>query len=112
MLDARRGEVYALAKDIRSGETQLPAAAIVAEDIEARLLNAALPFHLIGAAAPIVARALGEREVEVVATPEAPDIEDVARLGLAAAEGSFPPTPFYARDADAKPQRHKAVARQ
>jgi tRNA threonylcarbamoyladenosine biosynthesis protein TsaB len=109
-LDAKRGEIYALARDLGANETLIPATAVSAGALATRLESAREPLILIGAGAPIAAAALAGRAVEIAGVPEYPDIANVARLGLAAGEGS-PPTPLYARAADAKPQGQKAIAR-
>jgi tRNA threonylcarbamoyladenosine biosynthesis protein TsaB len=110
-LDAKRGELYALVKDLGSKEALIPATAVSAEALAAMLEPAREPLILIGAGAPIVAAALQGRTVEIAGAPEYLDITDVARLGLALGDAS-PPTPLYARAADAKPQAEKAIARQ
>ena len=109
-LDAKRGEIYALAKDLSSGETLIPAAALPVDTLAAQLSRAHQPLMLIGAAAPIVAAALAGHDVSIAATPDAPAIEDVARLGFRAAD-TGPPVPLYVRGADAKPQADKVLAR-
>ena len=109
-LDAKRGEVYALAKDLGSGETLVEASAIPVDSLAAKLASARRPLILIGAGAPIVAAALGVGEVEIAATPAYPDIADVARLAHEQSQAS-PPVPLYARAADAKPQADKALPR-
>lgn len=110
-LDAKRGEVYALAKDAGSGAELIAATAIAADDLVARMSPFRRPLVLVGAAAPIVGAALGRTAFTVAGTPEAPEIADVATLGLLN-EGASPPVPLYVRGADAKPQRGKALARQ
>ncbi len=107
-LDARRGEVFALAKDLGSGKALFGATAASAALLAAKLTEARPPLLLIGAGAPMVADALSGREVEIVGTPEYPDIVDVGRLGISASE-SAPPAPLYARAADAKPQTDKVL---
>jgi len=109
--DAKRGEIYALAIDLGAKTTLIAATAVSAEALAARLAPASEPLILIGSGAPIVAAALQGRAVEIAGTPDTPDIADVARLGLAAGVLS-PPTPLYARAADAKPQGEKAIAHQ
>ncbi len=109
-LDARRGEVYLLAHDIKSGDDRIPADAIRVEDIASRLGRIARPLILTGAGAPIVATALAESGPDVAGTAESPDIGDVAMLGLGASAGRLP-VPLYLRGADAKPQGEKALAR-
>jgi len=110
VLDARREEVYALAEDLGSGETLVAATAISAEALAATLEDVREPLILIGAGAPLVADALGNRDFEIAGTPQYPDIADVARLAISAPQ-ALPPTPLYARAADAKPQSDKALPR-
>ncbi len=108
VLDAKRDEIYALTQDIASGEISVAAQALPV-DMLARLLgNARRPLVFVGAVAPQVARKLAGPAIEIAATPESPDIEDVARLGESA-EAGLPPAPLYARGADAKPQADKAL---
>lgn len=109
-LDARRGEIYALVRDLATGAALVEATAIRVEELIQRLRQARRPLVLTGAGAPIIAAALDEPEISIAGTAELPDIGDVAALGLhAEQEGS--PTPLYARGADAKPQADKALAR-
>ena len=110
-LDAKRGEVYLLARDLASHHTQIEATALHVEGVADRLRQAIRPLFVTGSGAPIVADALGGAEVAVLETAESPAIEDVAMLGLGA-EGHSPPTPLYLRGADAKPQGDKVVALQ
>lgn len=110
VLDARREEVYALAKDLGSGEARVAATAINADALAATLEDVREPLILIGAGAPLVADALGNRDFEIAGTPQYPDIADVARRAMSAPQG-LPPTPLYARAADAKPQSDKALPR-
>ncbi len=112
VLDARRDEVYARATDLSSGETLVEAAALTVTALAAKLTAAREPLVLIGVGAALLEPAIQGRTFEIVGKPATPDIEDVARLGLAAAADAKPPVPLYARDPDAKPQTDKAVARQ
>lgn len=109
-LDARRGEIYALARDLATGSLLLDVAAAPPEDLAKELAQATRPLVLTGAGAPLLAPHLSDNDVEMAEAAEAPDIADVAILGLRAEPGR-PPVPLYARGADAKPQSAKAVAR-
>ncbi len=110
VLDARRGEVYALVRDVASGRTLLEPTALPVGDLALRLSRAAPPITLTGGAAPLLAEALAGSQVRVAGTADAPDIADVIALA-AEAHDSGPPLPLYARAADAKPQLDKALAR-
>jgi tRNA threonylcarbamoyladenosine biosynthesis protein TsaB len=110
VLDAKRGEVFALVQDIASDGILAEPEAIVVEELAARLQHARPPIVLTGSGAPLVARALAA-DAEIAGTAEAPDIADVVALAFEAAEAGSP-LPLYARAADAKPQLGKAVARQ
>jgi tRNA threonylcarbamoyladenosine biosynthesis protein TsaB len=105
-LDARRGEIYLLA---RAADSKLVPADAMAPMAAARKLMAdgAPPYLLIGSGAALLAEAL-EREgpgsaVSILSDARAPDIAAVARLAAAAAAGE-PPVPLYLRGPDAKPQ--------
>jgi tRNA threonylcarbamoyladenosine biosynthesis protein TsaB len=110
VLDAKRGEVYALIRDAASGAALVDSEAVRVEDLVLRLSHVRRPIVLTGAGAPLVAELLPQSEATVAATAEAPDITDVVELALAGS-ASGPPLPHYARSADAKPQADKAVAR-
>jgi len=110
-LDAKRGEVYALAVDLATKATIVAATALAPDKLATMLAPVPAPLILIGNGAPLVAAVLGGRAVEIAGTPDTPDIADVARLGFTADAGS-PPAPLYARSPDAKPQAGKAVAQQ
>jgi tRNA threonylcarbamoyl adenosine modification protein YeaZ len=110
VLDARRGEIYARVQDVASGAVRVEATAMRIEDLATLLSRTPGPLLLSGAAAPLLAGVLADRETRIVGTLEAPDIAAVALLGLRA-ETTSPPIPLYARGADAKPQADKAVAR-
>lgn len=111
VLDARRGEVYALARDLGTGAVIVEAQALRLEDLAFRLSHAERPIVLAGSAARLVGDLLPIPQPEIANERESPDIADVAALALSA-EKYGPPEPFYARGADAKPQLGKAVARQ
>lgn len=110
VLDAKRGEVYALVRDTASGAALVDSEALRIEDLVLRLSHARRPIVLTGAGAPLLAGLLPEGDATIAATPEAPDIGDVVELALGGS-ASGPPLPHYAREADAKPQADKAVAR-
>jgi tRNA threonylcarbamoyladenosine biosynthesis protein TsaB len=109
ILDARRGEIYALAKNLAAGILTIEAASMRAEELAAKLASAARPLILTGAGAPLVAPLLGAADVLIAGVGESPDIADVVALGLSATWVRVP-VPLYARSADAKPQS-AAVAR-
>ena len=106
-LDARRGEIYVLARDPTSADTVLPAAAMTPL-AAARVLvaEARAPLWLVGSGARLLAEALaqiGTGGVTIVSEAGAPDIAAVTRLTAEAGAGS-PPVPLYLRAPDAKPQ--------
>jgi tRNA threonylcarbamoyladenosine biosynthesis protein TsaB len=109
-LDAKRGDVYLLARDLGSGETLVEASAVPVDSLAATFASASRPLILIGSGAPILAAALDDGGIEIAATPSYPEIVDVARLATSTSQAS-PPVPLYARAADAKPQAHKALPR-
>jgi tRNA threonylcarbamoyladenosine biosynthesis protein TsaB len=111
LLDARRGEVYAMARDIASRAVLLEPIAASPETIAARLGAMRKPLVLTGAGAPLVLAALGEATAEIAGTSDVADIAEVAQLGIAASIGD-PPLATYVRGADAKPQTGAAMARQ
>ena len=110
VLDAKRGEVYALAEDLSSTKVILDAASIPTADLAGRLATLPRPLVLVGAGAPIVAAALGPESASIFSETDVPDIADVAALGLRS-KAVGPPVPLYARGADAKPQAGKVLAR-
>jgi tRNA threonylcarbamoyladenosine biosynthesis protein TsaB len=110
VLDAKRGEVYALVRDIASSVALVDSEALRIEDLALRLSHARRPIVLTGAGAPLLARLLPEGDARIAATAEAPDICDVVESAISGSS-SGPPLPHYARGADAKPQADKAVAR-
>jgi len=103
VLDAKRGELYALACDVASGGPLVAAEALPVAALTRRLAGAPEPLILTGSGAPIVAAALPGRSVRIARTAISPDIADVARLGAEAEAGGWP-VPLYLRGADAKPQ--------
>ena len=109
-LDAKRGEIFAAAKDLASGALLIEAASMRPSDLVLRLKQSKQPLILAGNGAPLLAPAFEEAEVRIASVDDFPDISDVAALGLVA-EAETPPVPHYARGADAKPQGEKAIAR-
>jgi tRNA threonylcarbamoyl adenosine modification protein YeaZ len=110
-IDAKRGEVYALARDLASSCTLIEPTALRIEDIAPKLGETSRPLFITGSGASIVADALGQSDVTIVGMDESPEIEDVAALGLATKDTTAP-APLYLRGADAKPQGDKVVALQ
>jgi tRNA threonylcarbamoyladenosine biosynthesis protein TsaB len=110
VVDARRGEVYALAQDIASGATLVEAEVIGAADFAMQLRKAPRPLIFNGSAAPAIAAMLAGEETITVGTADHPRIADVLRLACHA-QPRRPPRPLYLRSADAKPQAGAAVAR-
>ena len=109
-LDAKRGEVFVLARDLGAGADLIEAEALSIDELARRLDQVRDPIVATGAGAPLLAAQLGEARVDIVAEAEAPDIADVAALAMD--DGAArPPKPLYARAPDAKPQRGKTVAR-
>jgi tRNA threonylcarbamoyladenosine biosynthesis protein TsaB len=108
VLDARRGEVYALARSLETGELIVEAAALRPAVLAEQLADCERPLVLTGSGAPLVATLLPASDVRIGDTPESPDIADVAALALDA-DALRPPSPFYARGADAKLQTASVV---
>lgn len=107
-LDAKRGEVYALAKDLASGETTIEAHATPADAFAERIAAMRGPHLLCGSGSAQIALAIGA-DATILTTVESPDIADVSALGLAAM-AERPPAPLYLRGADAKPQHESMLA--
>ena len=108
VLDARRSEVYALARSFADNKVVTEAGAFRPEALSTRLAGVARPLVFTGAGAALVAGLFPASEVRIAGAAECPDIADVAALALAS-EARQAPSPFYARGADAKPQ-HAAMA--
>lgn len=106
--DAKRGEVYAFAQDLVSGAVISEAAGVNPPEFRDLVGDASRPLILTGSGAPLLAAGLGEGEIAGIA--DAPDIANIAALGLRE-ETKGPPVPLYGRGADAKPQSDKAVLR-
>jgi tRNA threonylcarbamoyladenosine biosynthesis protein TsaB len=73
---------------------------------EAVRLASMTQIRIVGSAAQLLAAAwhLGETRPSLIDLRAAPDIDWVARLGAAAANGQAPPKPLYLRAPDAQPQ--------
>lgn len=108
VLDAKRGEVFAQARDIESGGALIEAVALPPRNLALRLTHARHPITLVGNGSPMLAAVLGETGARIAGTPDSPDISDVARLGVMSEPGR-PPVPYYGRGADAKPQVDKVL---
>ena len=108
-VDARRGEVYGFVENGKTGDVLDEPMAFTVAAFAERLRHYAAPLVLTGSAASVIAENV-ESDVEIAGAHESPDIDDVALLGLRA-NTAAPPTPLYARGADAKPQFDKALAR-
>jgi len=107
-LDAKRGEVFGFIQNGVSGEVLVESSAFPVADFAILLRRFPTTIALVGNGAPLVAS--DDFGLEVAGTAESPDIAGVALLALKAATDA-PPTPLYARGADAKPQHDKALAR-
>ena len=108
-LDAKRGEIYALARDLASSTPLVQPKAMRVEGLISMLERAPRPLLLTGSGAPILAASLDPTDFRVAGLADAPDIASVALLGLKG-DASDKPVPLYLRGADAKPQFDKAVA--
>ena len=101
-IDARHDQVYL--QVFAPGGRSVVAPRIIPLHDAARLA-AIGPTRLVGSAAAAMAIAWPKGEApSLVEERRAPDIEWVARLGAAAAEGQFPAKPLYLRAPDAQPQ--------
>jgi tRNA threonylcarbamoyladenosine biosynthesis protein TsaB len=107
-LDARRGEIYLLARAAGSGADLVPASALAPAAAARSLLAEGIPpYRLVGSGSALLAEALAREApgcaVSIVSDVRTPDIAAVARLAAIAAPGT-PPAPLYLRGPDAKPQ--------
>lgn len=101
-IDARHAQVY-LQIFGAGGRTLL--APRIASIVEAAQLASAGGTRIAGSAAGLVAAAwTSSGRAPIVDQQSAPDIEWVARLGVAAAADQAPPKPLYLRAPDAQPQ--------
>jgi tRNA threonylcarbamoyladenosine biosynthesis protein TsaB len=112
-IDARHRHVY-LQVFGAGGRTMI--APRLAPLSEAARAAAAAPARIVGSAAQMVADALATTYAagaapEAVEPRPAPDIDWVARMGAALAEGQSPPKPQYLRAPDAQPQHAAQLPR-
>jgi tRNA threonylcarbamoyladenosine biosynthesis protein TsaB len=109
-IDARHDNVYL---QVFGGAGRTTVAPRIAKIAEAALASDG-PTHVVGSAALLVGAAWpADRPPPVVAEAKpAPDIEWVARVGMAADASSAPPKPLYLRAPDAQPQSSATLPRQ
>jgi tRNA threonylcarbamoyl adenosine modification protein YeaZ len=102
-IDARHDNVYLQVFGIGGRTLVAPRIATLRDAVRAAITG---PARIIGSAAKQVAAAWpkGAEPPLQVEHRSAPDIDWVARLGAAAAEGYGPPKPLYLRAPDAQPQ--------
>jgi tRNA threonylcarbamoyl adenosine modification protein YeaZ len=102
-IDARHDNVYLQIFGIGGRTLVAPRVATLRDAARAAITG---PARIIGSAASQVAAAWprGAEPPLQVEQRSAPDIDWVARLGAAAAEGYGPPKPLYLRAPDAQPQ--------
>jgi tRNA threonylcarbamoyl adenosine modification protein YeaZ len=110
VIDARHDHVYMQA--FGPGGRTLVTARLVPLREALRFAATGAP-RLIGTGAKLLAAAWppAERAPSAVDPLSAPDIDWVARLGVAAAETGSPPKPLYLRAPDAQPQNAAQLAR-
>jgi tRNA threonylcarbamoyladenosine biosynthesis protein TsaB len=103
VIDARHEQVYMQVFGAGGRTLVSPRIAPIREAVRAAALGSA---RIVGSAANLIAAAWppGEQRPSIVDAQAAPDINWVARLGAAAAEGHGPPKPLYLRPPDAQPQ--------
>ena len=102
-IDARHDNVYLQVFGIGGRTLVAPRVATIRDAVRAAITG---PVRIIGSAARQVAAAWpkGAEPPLQVEHRSAPDIDWVARLGAAAAQGYGPPKPLYLRAPDAQPQ--------
>jgi tRNA threonylcarbamoyladenosine biosynthesis protein TsaB len=110
VIDARHDHVYMQA--FGPGGRTLVTARLVPLREALRFAATGAP-RLIGTGAKLLAAAWppAERPPSAVDPQSAPDIDWVARLGVAAADTGSPPKPLYLRAPDAQPQNAAQLAR-
>jgi len=102
-IDARHDHVYLQVFGTNGRTLVAPRIATMRDAVRAALTG---PARIVGSAADMVAAAW-PKEAEpplLVQQRGAPDIDWIARLGAAAADGYGPPKPLYLRAPDAQPQ--------
>ena len=102
-IDARHDHVYLQVFGTNGRTLVAPRIATMRDAVRAALTG---PARIIGSAADMVAAAWpkGAEPPLLVDQRGAPDIDWIARLGAAAADGYGPPKPLYLRAPDAQPQ--------
>ena len=102
-IDARHEHVYLQVFGTGGRTLVAPRIATLRDAVRAAITG---PARIVGSAAKLVAAAWpkGAEPPLLVEHRSAPDIDWVARLGAAAAEGHGPPKPLYLRAPDAQPQ--------
>jgi tRNA threonylcarbamoyl adenosine modification protein YeaZ len=110
VIDARHDQVYMQVFGAGGRTLVTPRIAPVREAVRAAALGAA---RIIGSGANLIAAGwpTGEAAPALIDPRPAPDIDWVARLGAAAADGFAPPKPFYLRAPDAQPQHAARLLR-
>jgi tRNA threonylcarbamoyl adenosine modification protein YeaZ len=103
VIDARHDHVYLQIFGARGRTLVAPRIAPLREAVRAAMAE---PARIVGSAAELLAAAWAKSEPPPVLVDQrdAPDIEWIARLGAAAADGHGPPKPLYLRAPDAQPQ--------
>src|SRR5262245_23575083 len=102
-IDARHDHIYLQVFGVNGRTLVGPRMATVRDGVRAATTA---PARIIGSAAKKVAAAgpIGAEPPLSVDHLGAPDIDWIARLGAAAADGQSPPKPLYLREPDAQPQ--------
>ena len=102
-IDARHDHIYLQVFGVNGRTLVGPRMATVRDGVRAATTA---PARIIGSAAKKVAAAWpkGAEPPPSVDHRGAPDIDWIARLGAAAADGQSPPKPLYLREPDAQPQ--------
>jgi len=103
VVDARHDQVYLQVFGTGGRTLVSPRIAPIREAVRAAALG---PVRIVGSAANLIVAAWPSEQPapSLVDSRPAPDIDWVARLGAAAAEGHAPPKPLYLRAPDAQPQ--------
>jgi tRNA threonylcarbamoyladenosine biosynthesis protein TsaB len=109
VIDARHDQVYLQVFGVGGRSIVLPRVAPIREAVRSASLG---PLRIVGSAAKLVAAAWPENAPAplLVEDQPAPQIDWVARLGVAATSQASP-KPFYLRAADAQPQDASRLAR-
>jgi tRNA threonylcarbamoyladenosine biosynthesis protein TsaB len=110
LIDARHGNAYC--QCVTGGGRMLISPARMALTEIKEILNRSGGVKAVGPGADLLKDDTGllGLQVFIEASPSAPDIAWIARLGLAADPHYAPPDPLYLRGADATPQGHARIA--